>query len=356
VRVTTESIAQKLNISRGTVSRALNGTDGVNKDTRKKVLEMAKTLGYIPNQAARCMAMKNQSLIGIIVFSEPDYFWKEIRKGVERAAIELHDYGVMLEYIVTEITRPEEQIKAIDDLVRRGAKGIAISPNNHEIIADYIDKVSEQGIPVITFSSDIPHSRRLCYVGPDYIQSGKLAAELMGKFLNNRGKVAIITFEKAVISIQERIIGFRQVIGKYPEIEILGPYKLSRTGENVYEFTQKLLEENKDIKGIFMTYGKLEIVGKAIKDLSLNTDIKVVGFDISDDIIELLQQGILDVVVGQEPASQGYLVAKILHNHIFHDKRPCSSIINTKLEVIVSENSYYYKDGTLNTDMILHGK
>lgn len=343
MNITTEQIAKELNISRGTVSRALNGSKGVNEETKQKVLEAAERMGYKPNKAARSLVMKKKYSIGVVVFSEPQYFWKEVRQGIARAEQELYDYGVSVEYIMTDIKNPEEQISAIRKLIDMGVDAIALSPNNPDIVADFIDEVSEKGIPVLTFSSDIPHSRRICYVGSDYIQSGRLAGEVMGKLLNGNGKVAVLTFAQAVLSIQQRIIGFREVIGQYPKLEIMGPYKLSRTGEDVYDFTVKLIKENPDLNGIFVTYGKTEVVGRALMDIGKQKEIKVIGYDLSDEIIELLKQDVLQAIICQEPFNQGYYSVKLLYNYIVEGKKPTLSIVNTKLEAVFRENVNCYR-------------
>lgn len=340
--ITTEDIAKRVGISRGTVSRALNGNKNISHETRRKVLEMAMELGYKPNQAARSLVMKKKYLIGLIVFSEPVYFWNEIRHGVSRAEEELFDYGVMVEYVVTDIRYPEEQLEAINRLVEKGVDAIAISPNEPELLTDLIDQVIERGIPVFTFSSDVPNSRRLCYIGANYIHGGRLAGELLGKFIESKGKVAILTFTATVLSIQQRITGFREVVPHFSNMEIIGPYKLSRTGEDVYDFVIDLIQQNSDLKGIFVSYGVLDIVGKAVKDMNKEGIVKLVGYDLSEEIESLIMQDTVQASICQEPTAQGYYATKLLFKYLTENKNP-PFIINTKLEVIFRENINSYK-------------
>lgn len=344
VIVTTEDIAQKLNISRGTVSRALNGSQNISEDMRKLVLETAKALEYKPNKAARSLVMKRKYFIGLVVFSEPRYFWKEILHGVARAKEELYDYGVIIEYVITDIRNPEEQIGAVRNLIKKGVNAIAISPNNPELMADLIDEVTEQGIPVLTISNDVPNSCRLCYVGSNYIQSGRLAGEILGKTIESIGKVAILTFASAVLPIQQRITGFREVISQFHNIEVIGPYKLSRTGEDVYDFVINLLLQNPDLKGIFVSYGVLEIVGKAVKAAGKAKDVKLIGYDLSDEITDLINDGIVQAVICQEPFNQGYYAVKILYNCLLENGKCRFSIVNIKLEAIFRENMSCYRE------------
>ena len=65
-------LARELNISIGTVSRALNGRADVNDDTRRRVLEAAARLGYTPNQSGRSLRRGVTNTIGFIMETDPD--------------------------------------------------------------------------------------------------------------------------------------------------------------------------------------------------------------------------------------------------------------------------------------------
>jgi len=341
-RITTEDIAKMLNISRGTVSRALNGSPYVSEETRRRVIQKAEELGFKFNKAARSLVKNKRYTIGVVVFSEPYYFWKEIRQGVARAEEELSDYGAVIEYIPVDIRYPEEQIRVIEKLMEKGVDGIALSPNDPEMFPDFIDSVMDKNIPVLTFNVDVPNSRRICYVGPNYIKAGRLAGELIGKFMPNGGKVVILTFASTVLSIQQRIIGFREVMDRLPQIEVVGPYKLRRTGEDAYDFTVNLLKEIPDINGIYVSYDVTEHVGRAVRDAGKAGKIIVVGYDLSDEIADLINQDIIQAVIAQEPFNQGYYSVKILYNYLSEGIKPAFSNVETKLEVIMRENLYCY--------------
>lgn len=67
-----KSLAEHLNVSIGTVSRALNGRPDVNEDTRKRVLEAAEALGYVPNQSGRSLRQGTTNAIGLMIESSPE--------------------------------------------------------------------------------------------------------------------------------------------------------------------------------------------------------------------------------------------------------------------------------------------
>ena len=344
--VTTADIARALNISRSTVSRALNDHGLVNADTKARVLETARAMGFLPNRAARSMRRNRTFRLGVVVFSEPRYFWDEVAAGVRRAQRELRDYGVHIELRSADLRHPEQQIDMIGSLRGEHVDGLAISPVDPAALLETIDSLTMDGIPVVTIGSDIPESRRICHVGCDYIDSGRIAAQLMGTFVHGEGKVGIITFRDPVLPIQQRIIGFRQAIAEYPHIELNGPFKLSRTGEDAYDFVRSYVRSEPGLQGLFVSYGILETVARAVKDEGMQGRVHLVGFDISREIAALIRGRVVDAVICQEPFDQGYYTMKILHQYLAEKTRPRQTIIHTRLEVVMRQNVHYFENET----------
>jgi LacI family transcriptional regulator len=344
--VTTADIARALNVSRSTVSRALNDHGLVNAETKALVREKARAMGFLPNRAARSLRRNRTLHLGVVVFSEPRYFWDEVAAGIRRAQRELRDYGVHVELRSADLRHPEQQIEMINSLRGEHVDGIAISPVNPAALLETVDSLTEDGIPVVTIGSDIPESRRVCHVGCDYVDSGRIAAQLMGTFVHGEGKVGIITFRDPVVPIQQRIIGFREAIAEYPHIELCGPFKLSRTGEDAYDFVRSYIREEPGLQGLFVSYGILETVAHAVRDEEMQGSIHLVGFDLSRELAALLRDRVVDSVICQEPFDQGYYTMKILHQYLVEKTRPRQTIIHTRLEVVMRQNVHYFENET----------
>lgn len=344
--VTTADIAQALNVSRSTVSRALNDHGLVNAATKALVREKAQAMGFLPNRAARSLRRNRTLRLGVVVFSEPRYFWDEVAAGVRRAARELRDYGVQVDLQSADLRHPEEQIRMIEALRREHVDGLAISPVDPAALLETVDTLTSDGIPVVTIGSDIPESRRVCHVGCDYIDSGRIAAQLMGAMVRGEGKVGIVTFRDPVLPIQQRIIGFRQVIAEYTHVELEGPFKLSRTGEDAYEFVRGYVREEPGLRGLFVSYGILETVARAVRDAGAEGRVHLVGFDLSREISSLIRDRVVDGVVCQEPFDQGYYTMKILHEYLAEKRPPRQTIIHTRLEVVLRQNVRYFENET----------
>ena len=82
-------LAQQLNMSIGTVSRALNGKPDVSAETRRRVLEAAAAAGYVPNQAGRALRKGSTGVVGFMmqtgheITGEGDVFFMSVFDGVQ---------------------------------------------------------------------------------------------------------------------------------------------------------------------------------------------------------------------------------------------------------------------------------
>ena len=90
-----KDVAREAGVSIATVSRVLNDIDVVNEDTKKKVLDAIKKLGYRPNIVARSLKTQKTKTIGILVPDISSGFYPEIVRGAEDVA-NIYDYNVIL--------------------------------------------------------------------------------------------------------------------------------------------------------------------------------------------------------------------------------------------------------------------
>ena len=94
-------LAEHLGISTGTVSRALNGKPDVNEDTRRRVLEAARSQGYAPNHAARALAQGITHQVGFMLHLDPenassnDYFFMGVFDAMQ-SVLDTHGLDLLV--------------------------------------------------------------------------------------------------------------------------------------------------------------------------------------------------------------------------------------------------------------------
>ena len=88
MRVTLKDIAKRTGLALSTISMALNNHPHINSETKKLVRQTADELNYRPHPAARALAKKKTSLIGLVIQNVMSSFFPEIIQGVEDVAVD----------------------------------------------------------------------------------------------------------------------------------------------------------------------------------------------------------------------------------------------------------------------------
>ena len=142
-------LAEYLDISIGTVSRALNGKPDVNEATRKRVLEAAEALGYVPNQSGRSLRQGTTNAVGFMIELNPetassDNFFMGVFDGVQSV---LMRHG--LDLIVLPCPTGEDPVPYLRRFVARGAVDAMILSATQRI-DPRIELLQSAGLPFLT--------------------------------------------------------------------------------------------------------------------------------------------------------------------------------------------------------------
>jgi len=331
--VTQKDIAQALNISRGTVDRALHNRKGIGEEVKEKVLAKAEELGYSPNIIAQFLVTGRS--VNIAMITPGDLLWKMVKKGARSFLSVLDGRVVNIKWYETTVHDAVKEQEILIRVLANAVDGIGIAPADPEILRTLIDEAVKADIPVVTLNTDSPKSRRLCYVGQDPTRAGRIAGELMGKFLNGKGRVIVITAFDNVLVHKLRIDGFRQELAaSFPEIQIVGIYEDHDSSEEAYLITKKILLKREDIQAIYLTTGNGPAgVGRALKEARKCGSIKVICFDFFPETIDMLKDGTVSAAIGEDPYSQGYQTIKILYEFIVDRRKPPSDSVYTRIDI-----------------------
>jgi LacI family transcriptional regulator len=121
-RVTVEDVARAAGVSLMTVSRAINGREGLGEETRARILTLARELGYHPSQIARSLATRQTTTLGLVVPDVSNPFFAHIARGAEEAAYE-SGYSVFLLNSAEEAARERA---ALDSLWQKEVDGVIL--------------------------------------------------------------------------------------------------------------------------------------------------------------------------------------------------------------------------------------
>ena len=336
---TMQEIAKLAGVSRGTVDRVLNHRDGVNEETKEKVLEIAKLLDYQPNKAGIALAAQKKNIkVGVLLYGEGNSFFEGIKKGIDDRYNDLSFYGFT--YIVKQSkTHVKDQLKALDELLKEDISGLIISPYNDPRVQERINDISKKGIPVVTVNTDLADSSRIAYVGSDAFKGGQTAGGLMGLFSKGKAEVGIITGSRSLDGHEDRINGFKDIISKkYPGIQIEAIEECLDDDYKAYETIQRMLLDHPSITAFFFTAGGVYGGCKALYQLTQRAPYTVITFDTEAANVDYMNKDIITATICQNPYLQGSKALSILIDKLILDRDPISEYNYIDINIKIKES------------------
>ena len=272
--ITLKMVAEKAEVSVNTASRAINNKPDINRETKKRVLQIAKELGYIRNAAAVALRTKKTGTIGVVIADNRNPFYAEVLNGMEEAARE-KNYHIILANTQRDYRKEEE---AINLLLAKRVDGLLITPVQDK--DDDIKNLIEANIPFVVVGRDFENIK-VDAVYNDEVKGGFLATEYLIK--KGHKKIALINGFLHKSPAKGRLEGYKKALKKY---RVSLDNSLISVGdiniEDGYERTKQMLEKNLDFNVIFayndmMAFGAMQAIKE--KGLRIPEDIGLVGYD-----------------------------------------------------------------------------
>jgi simple sugar transport system substrate-binding protein/ribose transport system substrate-binding protein len=232
-----------------------------------------------------------------------------MKAGVERAAKE---DKVSAQFIGPVGADADGQISEIETLMGK-MDGLAISSVSTDALAPLIDRVIAAGIPVVTFNTDNPESKRLAFAGQDLVQSGREAGKLMAKVLGGKGKVMITTIDAAAQWSLDREKGAREALKAESGIEVVSTLNTGTDPQKIYSAIENAMLANPAISGVLsLECCSTPAAGTWVERNNAADKVKVVGFDLLDQTVQLVQDGNVEATIDQAPEKQGFAAVDLI--------------------------------------------
>jgi LacI family transcriptional regulator len=336
---TIKEIAELAGVSRGTVDRVLNKRGAVNPKTEAKILEIAKALDYKPNKAGIVLAaQKKKFKFGVVMFGIGNPFFDDVIAGFKEKEEELSGYNCTVLPKRISAFGIEDQLEAIDELVKEDINGLAISPQNAPSIAKKINELFDMGIPTVTFNTDIAGSKRIAYVGSNYYQCGQTAAGLLHLMTSGDVNIGIVSGYPNILCHTERIAGFKSRLEEYQNLHVVDFFENNDDDFISYDKTMKMLENHPEMNAIFFAAGGTYGGCKAVLASNRQNDMKIVTYDKTAPTIEMIKQNVISATICQQPRMQGFFPLEILFNYLTTGVPPKKEYNYTAVDIRIKEN------------------
>ncbi|MFW5987848.1 MAG: LacI family DNA-binding transcriptional regulator [bacterium] len=336
--VTLKTIADEAGVSVSTVSFCLNDSGRVGADTKQEVLKIAEKLNYTPNLAARELAGKKSTTIGVIIPDCADLKNAPLLKGIDNT-LEKNNYFNLVCFTHNKIDRERAYINLLKG---KNVDGLIIFPyvdsetsRNAEILNDLIDR----GVPVVFVDTYLDN------VSASWVITDNYQAAYEGtKFLLDHGhkKIAYIGGTYHMVG-RERLRGYMEAIqeaGLYNRNFIYSDCKFNDKTIEIAEEVRKILIDNNPEAIMAFNYNSTLAVINSIKEYDqISSGVsEIIGFD----YLMPVQENDLNIYTYNQPHfKMGEKAVEILLNEIKSDscKQKNKIRLTAELETVSQKNN-----------------
>lgn len=273
--VTIYDIAKKADVSITTVSRVINNHPYVKEETKKKIENLLKETGYVPNSNASSLVSKKTNTIAVILPDITNSFFANIFRGAEETA-NSQDFTVIYGNTNED---PKREKKYINTFIEKRVDGVILDPISTDL--EIIKPLEQNNIPVVLIDRNI-NQTETSHVG---IHNYKEAYRLV-KYLieHSSDDVALVSASEQLSVYRDRKKGYMQAINDSglilkDEYIKIGTKPIKEVG---YNLTKEMLQQSPPPAAIFAANNFLAIgVYNALKDLGykIPEDLAVACFD-----------------------------------------------------------------------------
>lgn len=201
-----KDLAEGLNVSITTVSKALNNHPDISVKRKKEILDYAKKVNYVPNQLAKNFRQQKTKLIGIILSDNSNPFNARVIKGIEET-LSVQEYHCLVMNTNEDVEKEQQLIKELCGLNVAGVLLMPASGNrkscellqqhgvNYVLVNRYVDKGEDTYVVMDDYQAAYMSTKHLCSYGND--------------------KVFFLNFISSVSSTQERLEGYKKALEEY---------------------------------------------------------------------------------------------------------------------------------------------
>jgi ribose transport system substrate-binding protein len=277
--------------------------------------------------------------IALIAKSSTNPVFLSARTGAEAGAKDLSArYGI--DIVIDWRTPPTEdgqvQAQRIAQAVNDGDDAVILSCSDAAKVTGAINDAAARGVPVMTFDSDAPQSKRFAFYGVDDVASGEQVMAELAKQLGGKGKVAILAGNQNAPNLRKRADGVRKEAAKHSDITIVGTFYHIETPQDAAAEVVRVMNAYPDVNGWAMVGGWPLFTKSLLTDLDPNK-VKVVAVDALPAELPYVAKGIAPVLLAQPCYKWGYVSVEKVIDKVYL-KNDVPTITRMELVRVSKEN------------------
>lgn len=342
--VTIKDIAERAQLSIGTVDRVIHGRGRVSKKTEEKIKDIIRKTGYKTNIHARNLSMKKTHRFGVVMpYPEQDGgYWEILKRGIDQAVGELASFNVHRHYFYFDKYSEKSFIDAGKQALQEKMGGLLIAPVLLNAGMSFVHTIPDT-IPYVYVDSTIPGTSPIVAIGQNSYQSGICAARLMHMLLAGTGNIAVLRILPNDFHINERVRGFLSYFGKNSQAQVQVFNVDGSAGEKeLVELVTSIEREMTGCRGIFTTNAETCRIANALRATG-RTRYRLIGYDCTEENVRLLERGAIDFIISQSTREQGYTGINTLFRRLVLKEPVSGGEVTMPIDIVIAENLTCYR-------------
>ena len=301
-------IAALAGVSTSTVDRVLNERESVSERARSKVVAAAKQLG-VP----RILPSSRHGLthLDILLPDTNSPFFRRLNVALQRSIDMLDKRIVVHRSFLAEHKNDVIAASILRPPYRR--QGLILSAPDTEPVRDALRTITAKGETVVAVVTNIKEVPGLKYAGIDNYRAGRTAGYFIGHLAKNAGRVVILSARTDYQAHVDRVAGCRDVLRKFePRLKCdTRTIETYDDPDRCYLAIAGILRSGEPVAGIYNSGAGSSGIEGALRKYNAAGTICWITHEMSDDHRHYLQQGVLDMVIDQDP--DGQIITALQH-------------------------------------------
>ncbi|MDR0568706.1 MAG: ABC transporter substrate-binding protein [Spirochaetaceae bacterium] len=245
--------------------------------------------------------------ITLITMDSVNEHWLKVRQGAEDKAKELGNIELTFNAPPGK-TDASVQLQMVEDAITKRAQVIMLAPLHADALVPGIEKARKAGIKIVLIDSGANTDQYDTLLATDNAAAARTAADTLGQLIGGQGKIAIMNAQAGAGTTMTRENAFKdQIAKKFPGITIVGTQYSDGDKTKALNYALDFMTANPDLAGFYGCNEDSSIgVANGVDQQGKTGIIKVVGFDWTQDTKSMIQRGVMQASMVQNPYIMGY--------------------------------------------------
>ena len=342
-KIRIKDIAALAGVSEGTVDRVLHNRGDVSEKSREAVNKVLEEMNYSPNLFARSLASKKiyRFVCLFPTFHTGDY-WESVEKGFNQAAKEFLHHNVYIEKECFNQFDSQSFINVSESVLKSEPDAVFIAPIFRNETITFINELNKLSIPYSFIDSMIENTDFNTYYGQNSFQSGYIAAKLLLNSIPDGSQVVIIrTKRKGSVSNQtlSRSNGFSKYMQENnleSKINIISAEFDNNDEPMNFGLLNSIFNQNQNIRAVITFNSKVYRLAIHLEALK-QTNVRLIGYDLLEENVKYLKQGIVNCLIAQRPDKQAYFTVRDMCRKLIF-RQDINRVNFMPMDILMKEN------------------